>query len=300
MRETHAAFGFPINVSQRTTLMMVATIECVTPLLLLLITPKAAPTGVGAGKAASVSDDQPTSPVSAPTDEQAGADTLAPAPANDAANDPSASTDSRADTDAATPPAAVPGAPTATTSDAAQPQYPPYRSRHLDRSVAFTAMFPSLHLADHPAAATPEWRDILSARLSSVVSEQAALQRGAPVSLRVMQLVICAGAGKAASASDKQPTPPVSAPTDGPPPMAVWNRFWPNPKEFLRGWESAFCGCLHHYQEPSIVADVGDNNESQWCQAIILKAALRRPRNEWEPMMMANNDESQLDHDESR
>ncbi|KAG1678185.1 hypothetical protein FOA52_016122 [Chlamydomonas sp. UWO 241] len=172
MLATQAAFGIHINAALQTELAVIAATQCVAPLLLLLLTPRAAPTTRASGKASTTPDEQPAPPVAALTDAQPGAGTLAPAPANDTAMAH----------------AAVPVVPP--TSDGAQPKY---RSRMLSRSVAFTAKFPSPHLADHPAAATPAWRDTLSVRFAIMLSEQASLQRGVPVSLRVMQMGLGAG-----------------------------------------------------------------------------------------------------------
>ncbi|KAG1658748.1 hypothetical protein FOA52_000861 [Chlamydomonas sp. UWO 241] len=185
---TQAAFGFPIDAALQTELAIVAATECgALLLLLLLLTPAAAAPTHAADKAESATPERmPALRATHPTDDPAHAGASAPAddPASAGVN-----TRAPANDTVAMARAAVPVAPS--TCDGAQ--QPEYHSRTRNRSVAFTAKFPSLHLADHPAVATPEWRDTLSARFSSMLSEQASLQRGAPVSLRVMQLSVGAG-----------------------------------------------------------------------------------------------------------
>ncbi|KAG1654904.1 hypothetical protein FOA52_003146 [Chlamydomonas sp. UWO 241] len=182
--------GFHIDAALRTELAIVAAIE-VSALLLLLLTPRAAPTGARGGKAAS--DTQATPPVAAPTNAaQSGADAHAYAPANDAANDPpgtpAAATDSRVDTEPTM--AAVPVAPSSATPGGAALQYTSVLTSH---SVPFTAKFPSLHLADHPHLATPAGLAALRERVERKVSERASVLAGAPVSLRFVTLFVGAG-----------------------------------------------------------------------------------------------------------
>ncbi|KAG1671456.1 hypothetical protein FOA52_003114 [Chlamydomonas sp. UWO 241] len=197
MIAAQAAFGSPGGPSLRTELLIASAMN-VLPLLLLLLllTPEAAPAaGTGAGKAAAAATSAPKAPqpaspaAAAPGGAQAGADSLAPA-TDDPAGTSGADSFPRASirtARAAAPTAAPDDGPTS------QEMLPEYRSRLLSRAVTVTAKFPTLHLADHPDAATLAWRVTLRENLSSHLSKQASLQRGAPVSLRVVQLVIGAG-----------------------------------------------------------------------------------------------------------
>ncbi|KAG1661996.1 hypothetical protein FOA52_012167 [Chlamydomonas sp. UWO 241] len=195
MIETQRAFGvigFRIDAAMRIALAVTAAIECGAPLLLLLLTPMAAPARAGAGKAANTSDEQPTSPVAAHINLQTRADTRVPVPANYPADDPSgtsAASHSRANT--ALVRAAVQVAPpAATTLNGAQLQY---TSVLMTRSVPFAAKFPSWHLADHPHLATPEGLAALRTRLERTLSQRASLLTGAPVSLQFVELVVGSG-----------------------------------------------------------------------------------------------------------
>ncbi|KAG1678182.1 hypothetical protein FOA52_016119 [Chlamydomonas sp. UWO 241] len=183
MLATQAAFGIHIDAALRTKLAIVAAIECAALLLMILLTPKATPTGAMAGKAASASDEQPASPV-APTDAQAAYAAHEPYFGTSAAAEPRTSTDA-----AIAHIAAVPVAPTAATSDGALQ----YTSILMSHSVPFTTKFPSLHLADHPHLATPAGLAALRARVERKVSERASVLAGAPMSLRFVTLHVGAG-----------------------------------------------------------------------------------------------------------
>ncbi|KAG1666757.1 hypothetical protein FOA52_004592 [Chlamydomonas sp. UWO 241] len=173
--------GFSIDAAQRAHLAIIAAIGCGAPLLLLLLTPKATPTRAGgkAGTTAEGQEGQAAPPVAAPTDAQACADTLAPAPTTNPAGAGTGTSAARA---------AVSVAPAEYDDD-----QPPYRSRLLGRSVTFTVKFPSLHLADLPLAATPEGREAQRACVERTLSEKASLLAGAPVTLRCVTLLMGAG-----------------------------------------------------------------------------------------------------------
>ncbi|KAG1655342.1 hypothetical protein FOA52_008857 [Chlamydomonas sp. UWO 241] len=176
--------AFPIDATLRNRMAVIATMECGAPLLLVLLTPKIGPAGARASKAASASDDLPTSPAAAHIN------THVPASANVPGNHPSgtsAAAHSRADTALAR--AAMPVTPpTATTSDGAQLQY---SSVLLIHSVP--SKFPALHLADHPHLATPHGLAALRERLESRLSARASLRFGALVTLRFLELTVAAG-----------------------------------------------------------------------------------------------------------
>ncbi|KAG1679835.1 hypothetical protein FOA52_012748 [Chlamydomonas sp. UWO 241] len=190
LQDGEAAFcpGFHISAALRTELAIVVATDVAAPPLLLLLTPRAAPTR--GGKAAS--DTHTAPPVAAPTDAaQSGADTRALASANDPSGTLAAGTDSRADTDTTVARAAVPlVAPSTTTPGSAALQY---TSVLMSHSVPFTFKFPSLHLADHPHLATPGGPAALRERVERKVSERASVLAGAPVSLRFVTLYVGAG-----------------------------------------------------------------------------------------------------------
>ncbi|KAG1660133.1 hypothetical protein FOA52_003793 [Chlamydomonas sp. UWO 241] len=181
---TQAAFGAPFDAAAQTDLATAAAANVSTTLLLLLLTPTAAaaadaPTRA-AGKAAE----------STPTDAQDGAEACAPAHSNDSANSAdSAGTSASAH---ASLNAMVARAAVAWPWAAKAPQRE-YRSSLRSRSTTFTAKFPLLHLVQSPLMATPEWRDMLRARLERLLSAAASCKRGSCVSLRFVTLDVGAG-----------------------------------------------------------------------------------------------------------
>ncbi|KAG1665538.1 hypothetical protein FOA52_000684 [Chlamydomonas sp. UWO 241] len=179
---TQAAFGTPFDAAAQTDLATAAAANVSATLLLLLLTPTAdadAPTRA-ASKAAE----------STPTDAQDGADACAPAPSNDSANSAdSAGTSASAHVSLN---AMVARAAVAWPWAAKAPQRE-YRSSLRSRSTTFTAKFPSLHLVQSPLMATPEWRDMLRARLERLLSAAASRKRGSCVSLRFVTLDVGAG-----------------------------------------------------------------------------------------------------------